>query len=34
MSANGMHVFLFDNIRPTPELSYSIREKEPSQVSW
>ena len=27
MSANGMHVFLFDNIRPTPELSYSIREK-------
>ena len=28
MSANGMHVFLFDNIRPTPELSYSIREEE------
>ena len=27
MSANGMHVFLFDNIRPTPELSYAIRLK-------
>ncbi len=27
MRANGMHVFLFDNIRPTPELSYSIRLK-------
>lgn len=26
-SANGLHVFLFDNIRPTPELSYSIRKK-------
>ena len=25
MSANGINVFLFDNIRPTPELSYSIR---------
>lgn len=24
-SANGLHVFLFDNIRPTPELSYAIR---------
>ena len=24
-SANGLHVFIFDNIRPTPELSYSIR---------
>ena len=27
MSANGIHVYLFDNIRPTPELSYSIRLK-------
>ena len=27
LSANGLHVFLFDNIRPTPELSYSIRKK-------
>jgi phosphoglucomutase len=27
MSANGIHVFIFDNIRPTPELSYSIRLK-------
>ena len=26
-SANGLHVFIFDNIRPTPELSYSIRLK-------
>ena len=25
LSANGLHVFIFDNIRPTPELSYSIR---------
>ena len=25
LKANGLHVFLFDNIRPTPELSYSIR---------
>lgn len=25
MSNNGIHVYLFDNIRPTPELSYSIR---------
>lgn len=24
-SANGLHVFIFDNLRPTPELSYSIR---------
>lgn len=23
--ANGLHVFLFENIRPTPELSYAIR---------
>jgi len=27
LSANGLHVFLFDDIRPTPELSYSIRLK-------
>lgn len=27
LSANGLHVFLFDGIRPTPELSYSIRLK-------
>ena len=27
-SANGMHVFLFENIRPTPELSYAIRLKK------
>ena len=25
LSANGIHVFIFDNIRPTPELSYAIR---------
>ncbi|MBQ0044697.1 MAG: phospho-sugar mutase [Bacteroidales bacterium] len=25
LSANGLHVYIFDNIRPTPELSYSIR---------
>lgn len=24
-SANGLHVYLFENLRPTPELSYSIR---------
>ena len=24
-SANGLHVFIFENLRPTPELSYSIR---------
>ena len=28
MSANGIHVFIFDNIRPTPELSYAIRLKQ------
>ena len=28
MSANGIHVFIFDNIRPTPELSYAIRMKK------
>ncbi|MCI1639974.1 MAG: phospho-sugar mutase [Bacteroidales bacterium] len=27
LSSNGLHVFLFDNIRPTPELSYAIRMK-------
>lgn len=26
-SANGLHVYIFENIRPTPELSYSIRLK-------
>lgn len=28
LSANGIDVFLFDDIRPTPELSYSIRLKK------
>lgn len=28
LSANGLHVFIFDNIRPTPELSYAIRLKK------
>lgn len=27
LKANGLHVFLFDDIRPTPELSYAIRKK-------
>ena len=27
LSNNGIHVYLFDNIRPTPELSYAIRAK-------
>ena len=27
LSANGLHVFIFDNIRPTPELSYAVRLK-------
>lgn len=27
LSNNGIHVYLFDGIRPTPELSYSIRAK-------
>lgn len=27
LSANGISVYIFDNIRPTPELSYSIRKK-------
>lgn len=26
LSANGLHVYLFDDLRPTPELSFSIRE--------
>ncbi len=25
LAANGIHVYIFDDIRPTPELSYSIR---------
>jgi len=25
LAANGLNVYIFDNIRPTPELSYSIR---------
>ena len=27
LSANGIRVFLFDNIRPTPEMSYAVRLK-------
>ena len=27
LSANGLHVFIFDNIRPTPEMSYAVRFK-------
>ena len=27
-SANGLHVYLFESLRPTPELSYSIRKKD------
>ncbi len=27
LSANGIKVYIFDNLRPTPELSYSIRKK-------
>ena len=27
LSNNGIHVFLFESLRPTPELSYSIRLK-------
>lgn len=27
LSANGIHVFLFDALRPTPEMSYAIRLK-------
>jgi len=25
LTANGIHVFVFDNIRPTPELSFAVR---------
>ena len=28
LSANGIHVFLFDGLRPTPEMSYAIRLKK------
>ncbi len=28
LSANGIHVFIFDNIRPTPEMSYAVRLKK------
>lgn len=27
LSANGIHVYIFDNIRPTPEMSYAVRLK-------
>jgi len=27
LSANGINVFIFDNIRPTPEMSYAVRLK-------
>lgn len=27
LSANGIHVYIFDNIRPTPEMSYAVRVK-------
>ena len=27
LSNNGIHVFIFDNIRPTPEMSYAVRLK-------
>ena len=27
LSANGLHVFIFDDIRPTPEMSYAVRLK-------
>ena len=27
LSANGIRVYIFDNIRPTPELSYAVRRK-------
>ena len=27
LSANGIHVYVFDNIRPTPEMSYAVRQK-------
>ena len=28
LSANGIHVFIFDNIRPTPMMSYAVRLKK------
>ncbi len=28
MAANGIHVFLFESLRPTPELSFTIRHKK------
>ncbi len=28
LSANGIHVYIFDNIRPTPEMSYAVRLKK------
>ena len=28
LSANGINVFIFDNIRPTPEMSYAVRLKK------
>ncbi len=27
LSANGIHVYIFENIRPTPEMSYAVRLK-------
>ena len=26
LSANGVHTFLFEDLRPTPELSFAVRE--------
>ena len=26
LAANGMHVYLFDKLRPTPELSFAVRQ--------
>jgi len=28
LSANGIHVYLYDNLRPIPELSYAVRAKK------
>jgi len=28
LSSNGIHVYIFDNIRPTPEMSYAVRLKK------
>jgi len=30
LSANGIHVYIFDNIRPTPEMSYAVRAPWPA----